>query len=217
MERQRDRILALLDDGRVVRRAELAREGYSQGTIARMLDDGTLARAGTRGVRLSDYQDDPLPAIAARFGGDPGRPRGILCLHSAARLHGYTDLGRDMAPETVLLRYGANNTDGGLPLRVVRWRVEAAFDEANGLEWREWDGHGIHVTSPERTVVDLFARRVLPTEGGHLVALDRMAAERGADGLAEAGRIALALGIHHRIKAALEAAGEKLACATLRR
>jgi hypothetical protein len=153
----RERLLALMADGRVVTRRAMEAAGIPRTTTARMIDDGTLQRQGTGAyVLASTWDGNPFPAVAARFGGRKDAPHGVVCLRAAAVLHHLTDIDIDQLPDGVDIGIprDASPRKGGLHVRVIRWSHPAAF---LGLEWREFGQSGMHVTSPSRTACDLFS------------------------------------------------------------
>lgn len=83
-------------------------------------------------------------------------PRGIICLHSAAQVHG---LG-DHAPARVWVALPNRLHPPRLdwpPIRFVLWRGDAAFQV--GVEEREICGVAVRITAPSRTVVDMLRMR----------------------------------------------------------
>jgi hypothetical protein len=211
-----------MSDGLLRTWGGLVGAGHSRSTIRRLVEEGVLVRQGARhlvhadSVGTGDARTAPLTPIAARFGGEPGRPRGIVCLWSAAVVHGLTDMAFDqlLAPASpgekargidLALPRGTSRADGGLAIRLVWWSQKESFDEGT-LEWREFGGHGIHVTNPARTVCDLFGpcRGEVP-RGVALEALARLMADNPALG-AEAVRLAGKFGWGNEIAAAHAAA-----------
>ena len=174
----------LLHGGRTATAADLDAAGIPKVAVARLVARHVIRRC-SRGyyVLAEEWDGNPLPVLAARFGGDPRRPHGVICLQMAAHLHDLTDMGmHQMDRPEVAVPCGASNRTGGIPVRLIRLREPHALQD---LEWREFGGHGIHVTGRERTVCDLFspwsgllgegmAREAL----GRLMADDFMAARR---------------------------------------
>jgi hypothetical protein len=152
------RIAEHLAGGRIASRADLEADGFSSAGISRLLAAGVLERVGTRAVMLaSDWEGDPWAPVASCYGGTEAEPRGVVCLRSAAVLHELTDLGVDqIGGVEVAVPRGMSHRHRGLQVRIVRWHRDVAF-EAEGLEWRSFGSHGIHVTTPARTVCDLFS------------------------------------------------------------
>lgn len=198
---QRLTILDLLDDGRVVRRADLGVMGFSQGVIGRMLAAEELERVGTAGVRRPGIQHDPVADLAAAFGGKGG----VLTLHAALRVHGLTNYGRDHVSDVVLLPFDAYRSTRGIEgVEVVRTRRPEAF--SRGLEVLAFSGQCILVAKPARAVCDLFAPwaarfslgREEPGE-----ALMRLLALHGPRAVQEVEGHALALGWADRVSTAV--------------
>jgi hypothetical protein len=153
----RERLIAMMADGRVLTRRSMEAAGIPRTTTARMIDDGTLQRQGTGTyVLASEWDGDPFPAVASRFGGTADAPHGVVCLRAAAVLHRLTDIDIDQLPDGVEVGVPrhASPRKGGLHVRVVRWSHPSAFQ---GLVWRDFGRCGMHVTSPARTACDLFS------------------------------------------------------------
>jgi hypothetical protein len=211
-ETQHDRILNLLSGGRVATRAELGRSGFSQAVIHRMLDAGVLERTGTSGLRIAGWaEEDPWGSMAARWG-----HTGVICFHSAARLHGLTDLTPDQFPvraaddgagpsgkHFVALPPGYSWRTGNL-IEIVRWPEGPLF--ATGVRWEQFGQYRMRVTDPARTVCDMFSSRCPVSENGQYEALGRLLDSDGDDGAALVTRYASALGLDGQVEAAVAAA-----------
>lgn len=179
------KVAAALSGGRMASHGDLLAMGIPRVSVGRLVKRGVLATHG-RGVYVlgSHYDGDPLPALALRYGGTPNYPQGVVCLQLAAHLHGLTDLGLWNIPQPAVAfcRTSTMGVVDGLAARIVKLRLPHPIAD---LEWREFNGHGIHVTTSARTVCDLFAPWAgdLP-EGmasealGRLLAEDAPAAER---------------------------------------
>ena len=184
---QKDRLIEFMAGGRVVIRGELERAGFARTTVFRMIRSGVLMREGNRGAFVLSEEADPngkrdavasaLAPIARRFGGQPETPRGVICLQAAASLHGLLDIGIEMLDDgiEVGIRRGANPNTNGLPVRLVVWQptFRGAFD-TDSLEWRVFNGHGMHVTSPARTVMDMFSPWARVPAGRAMEAMARL-------------------------------------------
>lgn len=210
---QRGKLARIMSDGMVRRRADLQAAGLSQATLDRAIRDGTLERTGTSGVVLATAEAGPMEAIARRFAGTEDTPRGVLCLHAAARVHGLTTITSRQRPIEVAIPRSLSNTDGGLPVRLVRLSSAQAF--MDGVEWTEAaPGNWMACTTAARTVADMFSPWGNPTEGSDVLALEALDAEGGAEAVGEALGFAERLGWGAAMKSAL--AGRR-ACATSRR
>jgi predicted transcriptional regulator of viral defense system len=103
-----------------------------------------------------------LPAGGSPYVGWAGLslrvPSAVFCLTSAAGFH---EITQDMETRTVLaVPHALGQVQGGegksYPVRVkiVRWRNPEAFQD--GVETHVIDGVNVRITSPARTVVDMF-------------------------------------------------------------
>jgi len=147
-------VQALEATGRPMSAAELTTLGVSRATLRRMAEAGDIERAAYGIYRLpvptSEHAD--WAALALRV------PTAVICLTSAARFHRIT---QDMAPTLeIAVPREVGNVHGGagrafpVNLDVMHWRTELAFTE--GVQVHEIDGVPVRITSPERTVVDMF-------------------------------------------------------------
>jgi hypothetical protein len=194
-----------LSGGRTASHADLLALGVSRSAVSRLVARGVLARrAHDLYVLSSDWDGDPFPALAARYGGEPSMPFGVLCLQAAAIVHGLTDMGAHNLPEPeVAFPWGSRpGPVEGLRFRPVRLRVPLPQGE---MEWRGFGRGGMHVTSPGRTVCDLYApwAGALP-EGLAREALARLL-EADPEAASEAAAKAERLGWGRRVAADLEA------------
>ena len=169
-----------LAGGRIQTRTDLEAAGFSPAGISRMVASGILSKVGSRGVMLADAVDlgDNWTPAAKFYGGSPDEPRGVICLRSALILHDLTDLTVDQVEAVeIAVPHNASHRPQGLNVRVFKLAREGSFEPA-GLEWREFGGYGIHVTTPARTVADLFNPRLPVGIESHLAigALARLVA-----------------------------------------
>lgn len=149
---QHDRAIRLLSRQGLVRRAEFIAAGITASTIARMEQRGEVVRVG-RGL----YQKPDRPvdanhelALAAKL-----VPDGVICLVSALAFHELTDT----IPARVWLAIGSKHREPA----VERPRLQTVrFSDAmlqTGFERHVIDGVKVPITTPARTVVDLFRYR----------------------------------------------------------
>jgi predicted transcriptional regulator of viral defense system len=132
---------------------ELAALGVSRATLHRMAEAGEIERAAFGVYRLPEVAASvhaDWAALAKRV------PSAVVCLTSAARFHRIT---QDMAwslEVAVPREVGAVTGGKAFPVRleVMHWRSEEAFSE--GVQVHEIDGVPVRITSPERTVIDMF-------------------------------------------------------------
>ncbi len=147
---QRAVLEGLMRDGAIRRSRDLAKKGVAAATVQRALADGWLekvSRGTYRKAGANHEEGEHLAEVMARVS------EGVVCLHSAAALHGLGDLEpRDVwigiphaAKPTALHNRG---------VRFVRWRRTEAFRE--GVSERRVCGIQVKVTGPARTVVDLL-------------------------------------------------------------
>jgi hypothetical protein len=181
------RLAEHLADGRIATRAELEAAGFSSAALSRLLSSGMLERVGSRGVMLATAWEGDMMAPAARFyGGLPDSPRGLVWMRSAAILHELTDLEQHQAGGVeIAVPQGVSHRPKNLEVCIARCTRPSVF-ALDGLEWRTFGGFGIHVTTPGRTVCDLFSPwrpdsvdDAFATEAlARLIAVDRPEAER---------------------------------------
>jgi hypothetical protein len=168
--------------------------GIPRVSISRLVEKGVLLNTARGFYVLADEWDgDPLPLLAARYGGDSEAPRGVICLQMAAYLHGLTDLGLHNIPRPeVALSAAVSRGDADrVRARVIRLREPHAVKD---VEWRMAGGRGIHVTSPSRTACDLYSPWAGPLPEGmaaevlaRLLDRDRRAAEHAVQRASDLG------------------------------
>jgi predicted transcriptional regulator of viral defense system len=183
------KLSAHMTDGQILTRHELEASKFSPAGITRMLAAGFLTRVGSRGLILSSElnEGDNWTPAARFYGGNQDSPHGVVCLRSALLLHNLTDLTEDQVEAVeIAVPHSASYRPQGLNVRVFRLSRTAAF-EPEGLQWREFGAYGIHVTTPARTVADLFNPRLPVGIESHLgmSALARLV----VDDPAEAARV----------------------------
>lgn len=133
--------------------AEFRQAGIPQSTVRSLVLDGLL-ESPARGVfvppgaKLSEYADWALVAFR--------HPSSVVCLLSAASFHGMTQelpgkLSVAVPNSSTMPSMGDQFS---LPLDVLVWRRQEMFEV--GVEVKRIDGVDVQVTSPERTLVDLF-------------------------------------------------------------
>lgn len=131
---------------------DLVGMGVSKMTVSRMLKEGVIESPGhglyaLPGGSNSVYADWALVALRA--------PKAVVCLLSAATFYGMTqELPHRLS---IALPHGARLSMGrsfSLEMDILTWRSEALF--SLGVDVHRIDGVDVSVTSPERTLVDLF-------------------------------------------------------------
>lgn len=133
--------------------AEFRQAGIPQSTVRSLVMEGLLD-SPARGVfvvpdaRASEYADWAL--VAFRY------PSSVICLLSAASYHGMTQElpGRLSVAVPNAGTLPSMGDQFSLPLDVLVWRRDDMFEL--GVEVKRIDGVDVKVTSPERTLVDLF-------------------------------------------------------------
>ena len=135
-----------------VRWRDFAEKGVTPSTIARLVEEGALAKLGRGlyqavGVEFSEHQSLLEAAAAA--------PNGIIALLSALRLHGLTTQN----PQAVwMLIDGKARAPLSPPVRIKVLRASGAALTA-GVETRKIDGTLLKVTTAPKTVADCFKYR----------------------------------------------------------
>lgn len=141
----------LVADGRVWRMRELIERGITAATVRRAVAAGAV-EAVSRGVYRR--AGDPIPSVETQLAEALIRiPKGLVCLHSAAMLHGMGDV----APVRVWVAIPNKTKPPRVdwpPMRFVQWRSEAAFTV--GVEERLYAGVRVRLTDPARTVIDML-------------------------------------------------------------
>jgi len=147
--------LRLLRSG-PMRTRDLEEAGVPRIVLSRMAASGKIVRMGRGVYRSADGAYDPREvwaAIAKRV------PEAVICLHSAASFHGMT---QDSAWRLCLAIPHESGLSPRIPeitTEVVRWRSRLSFDL--GVETHRIGGIDVRLTSPSRTLVDLFRTSTL--------------------------------------------------------
>jgi predicted transcriptional regulator of viral defense system len=149
LEQQARALLALKG---VVRLSELVDAGITTATISRMLKRGDVVRLGRGLYQLPDQAVDANHDLAIVAGLVPS---GVICLVSALAFHELTDT----IPAKVWIAIGSKDRKPAIahpPVQVVRFAPEMLGVD---IERHVIDGVSVPVTTPARTVVDLFRYR----------------------------------------------------------
>ena len=149
---QRQSALRLLQKQGMVRLAEFAAAGITAATIARMEKEGEVERIARGLYRIPDAPADAHHdlAVAARL-----VPHGVACLVSALAFHELTDT----IPSRVWMAIGSKDRKPVVAqpaLQFVRFRPEQL---QSGVAHHVIEGVDVRITTPARTVVDLFRYR----------------------------------------------------------
>jgi predicted transcriptional regulator of viral defense system len=150
--RQQDRALSLLRERGIARLSELTRAGVTAATVTRMKEKGLILQLSRGLYQLTDASLDANHSLAeaAKL-----VPKGVICLVSALAFHGLTDT----VPARVWVAIGPKDWRPRAthpPLQFVRFSGKLLNW---GIEQHNIEGVPVRVTSPPRTVVDLFRYR----------------------------------------------------------
>jgi predicted transcriptional regulator of viral defense system len=149
---QQERALSLLKRDGMARLSELAKEGITAATVARMRQKGLILQLSRGLYQLPDAGGDANHALAeaAKL-----VPKGVMCLVSALAFHQLTDT----IPRSVWMAIGPKDRRPAAthpPLQIVRFRGKM-HDE--GIEKHRIEGVTVHIYNVAKTVVDLFRYR----------------------------------------------------------
>jgi len=144
---------ALAGAGRPLTVKELAAEGVSRKTLRRMDEKGALERVAIGIYRLPAPERDlrsDWAAVSRKV------PQAVFCLASAAAYHGITEEMAASISVAVPRSVGRVNMGPvfGPALDVMTWRNPESFEL--GVQEVGIEGVAVRITSPERTVIDLF-------------------------------------------------------------
>lgn len=152
MTSQRDRAVALLGKRGIMRLTDLTAAGVHAASLARLVDDGTVLRAGRGLYELADAEislGHGLAEMAVRV------PKGVVCLISALSYHEITLQN----PRSVWMAIGLKDRTPKIGHRAARF---VHFGEAaikTGVETVIIDSVPVRVFSPAKTIVDCFRYR----------------------------------------------------------
>ncbi len=149
---QRDRAVQILRERGIVRLRELVSTGITATTVSRMEKAGEIIRLGRGLYQLADapasaHHDLSIVAKAISTG--------VVCLVSALAFHDLTDV----IPSRVWIAIGPKDRKPSLAypaLQVVRFSDRHL---RNGIERHAIGGVAVSITTPARTIVDLFRYR----------------------------------------------------------
>jgi predicted transcriptional regulator of viral defense system len=149
---QQDRVLSLLRQKGMVRISELAREGITAATVARMREKGLINRLARGLYQLPDATTDTNHSLAeaAKL-----VPKSVVCLVSALAYHQLTDA----IPRSVWVAIGPKDRRPAikqLPLQIVRFGHKVFCP---GIDEHPIEGVTVKIYNPAKTVVDLFRYR----------------------------------------------------------
>jgi predicted transcriptional regulator of viral defense system len=149
---QQDRALSFLRRQGMARPWELAKEGITAATLARMREKGLILRLSRGLYQLPDAAVDTNHSLAEAA---KSVPKGVVCLVSALAFHELTDT----IPRSVWMAIGPNDRRPAVahpPLQIVRFREKIL---SAGVEEHRIEGVSVQIYNPAKTVVDLFRYR----------------------------------------------------------
>lgn len=147
-----DRARALLARKGLVRLSEFVAAGITTATISRMEKRGEVVRLGRGVYQLPDQAVDANHdlAVAAKL-----VPSGIVCLVSALAFHELTDT----IPAHVWMAIGPKDRKPAVTYPAMQFVRFAPDMPGVDVERHAIDGIAVPITTPARTVVDLFRYR----------------------------------------------------------
>lgn len=171
---QVDRLKELLKGGEIYRMGSLIEAGITGATVRRAVAAGLVTQLsrGTYQLANATPTDNVELALAlARI------PRGLICLHSAAKAHGLIDQAPGEVWVAIHNRENSPKVDSP-PIRLVRWVDRQAL--IVGVQTLDICGVEVQITTPARTAVDMLRMRKLVSLGDSLEALKRYLDDGGA-------------------------------------
>lgn len=197
MATQRDRALALLGKQGIMRLSDLTAAGVHAASLARLVDDGTIVRAGRGLYELADADmslSHGLAEMAVRV------PKGVVCLISALAHHETTLQN----PRAVWMAIGLKDRKPKITHRAVRFVHFGEAAMTAGIERVVIDGVEVRIFSAAKTIVDCFRYRRIVGLDVALEAL-RLGVRSGKARPADIARLAKALRIWTVLRPYLEA------------
>jgi len=149
---RQDDALSLLKLRGMVRLLEFKEAGIAASTISRMKEKGLIRQLGRGLYQLSDASIDSNHSLAeaAKL-----VPKGVICLVSALAYHELTDT----LPSRIWMAIGAKDRRPRvktLPIQFVRFGPKVLN---TGVKEYLIEGVPVRITTPAKTVVDLFRYR----------------------------------------------------------
>jgi predicted transcriptional regulator of viral defense system len=137
----------------VFKTKEILDFGVSKEYLRELTDKGLVERISRGYYSLPDYEYSTMQSIAEV---SKQAPKGVICLLSALRLHGFTTQNPFEVWIAVDRRAWKPQINGTTKIRYVRFS-EKAF--TSGIEIKTVDHFKIRVYSPAKTVADCFKYR----------------------------------------------------------
>lgn len=138
----------------LIQRQDALAAGLNSSTLTSLTRKGLLVRVGHGLYQLAD-EEAPNPELVEV---SMRQPKCVIVLLSALAFHG---IGTHRASEVWLLlpNNSPTPTFKWPCVRIVRSRLAEAFTA--GVETQQIGGHGVRITSVDRTIVDCFKHRSL--------------------------------------------------------
>jgi len=152
MASQRDRALTLLGKRGIMRLADLNAAGVHAASLARLVEDGVVVRAGRGLYELAGADvsmDHGLAEMAVRV------PKGVICLISALAYHGISTQN----PSAVWMAIGLKDRKPRITHRAVRFVHFGEAALSSGVDVVRVDAVDVRVFSAAKTIVDCFRYR----------------------------------------------------------
>jgi len=188
----------LLADGRILRMKALAAESITASTVQRAVAAGLVEQVSRGVYRRAGAPHVPgihLAEALVRI------PNGIVCLLSAAEVHGFGDECSARVWVAVPNKSHPARIDWP-PVRYVRWRGDAPFRV--GVSEQNVCGVRVRITDRARTVVDLLKMKATVGEEYAVGCLKGFASSGGT--LADLLETADALGLARRLSSLIKLA-----------
>ena len=151
-ERQQDRAVSLLKQRGMARLAELVEAGITAATVSRMMAKGLILQLSRGLYQLPDAALDANHSLAEAV---KRVPKGVVCLVSALAFHELTDT----IPSRIWMAIGPKDRLPRArqpPLQIVRFGAKVL---RSGIEDHVIEGVRVPITTPAKTIVDLFRYR----------------------------------------------------------
>lgn len=148
----RDRIIDLLSWKGMARLSEFLEAGATATAVSRLEREGTILRLGRGLYQLPDAPLDEHHALAeaAKL-----VPKGVVCLVSALAFHELTD----QMPRRVWMAIGSKDWRPRISQPVIRFVRFPPKGLTRHVDAHSIEGVTVRITSPARTVVDVFKYR----------------------------------------------------------
>lgn len=152
MTTYREKAIALARKTSVARARDFEAIGVPRTTLARLVEEGVLARPSRGFYELADGDISAARSLAEA---SAATPKGVVALLSALQFHGLTT----QLPHEVWMLLPSKAWAPTAP--PVRLRILRAGDAAlaAGVEHHMIDGVSVPITSPAKTIVDCFKYR----------------------------------------------------------